>query len=93
MADHVHAPDIQNQTIYQCGASYGSESPCGREGDLIMPEIEQSCGDGAEDDGEFKPGEESAFGCEEDFGLNPDGDVDPCGPRLETWSLLGLRGR
>ena len=40
MADHVHAPYVQCQTIYQCGARYGGKSPRGRDGDLVMSEIE-----------------------------------------------------
>lgn len=41
-----------------------------------MAEIEQRGGDGAEDDGEFEPGEEGAFSGEVDFWFDADGDVD-----------------
>lgn len=42
----------------------------------MIAEVEQRGGDGAEDDGEFEPGEEGAFGGEVDLGLDAHGDVD-----------------
>lgn len=42
----------------------------------MVTKVEQGSGDGSEDDAEFEPGEEGAFGGEVDLWFDADGDVD-----------------
>ena len=62
-----------------------------------VPEVEQTDGEGGEQDGEVEPGEEGAFVGEEDFGLDPggEGDAFACegeGRRVSGVGVLGGRG-
>ena len=59
-----------------------------------VPEVEQTDGEGGEQDGEVEPGEEGAFVGEEDFGLDPggEGDAFACegeGRRVSGVGVLG----
>ena len=73
--DHPHAPEVKTNTIQQRHARQDREPPRAGQGDVVA-EIEQSRGDGAEDDAEFEPGEEGPLGGEVDFWFHADGDVD-----------------
>jgi hypothetical protein len=54
--DLVDTPQVDTHGVEQSQTSDESESPSGRERDGVA-EVEQSGGDGAEDDGEFELGE------------------------------------
>jgi len=41
-----------------------------------IAKVEETDGEAAQDDGEVEPGEKGAFVCEEDFGLDADGEGD-----------------
>lgn len=75
LPNHLHPPKIQPHTVQQSRTSDDGETPSGVEADIIA-EIQEGGGDGAEDDAEFEPGEEGAFGGEVDFWFDADGDVD-----------------
>ena len=76
LPDVVDPPHIQQHAVEQRQARDDGEDPCGCEGDRILTEIQESRGDGAEDDRELEPGEKGAFGGEVDFGFDADGHVD-----------------
>ena len=78
LANHLHPPKVRSHAVQERSTRCNSKAPGGVEGDEIA-EIEECSGYTAENDGEFKPGEEGAFGSEENFGLDADGDVDSCG--------------
>lgn len=62
------------------GVDHGQDGDAGEEdgADLAgaVAEVEQTDGEGAEDDGEVEPGEKGAFVGEEDFGFDAGGDGD-----------------
>jgi hypothetical protein len=74
LANFLNTPEIQTRTVTQRQTRNDSERPRGREAQAVA-EVEQRGGDGAEEDAEFEPGEEGAFGGELDFGFDADGDV------------------
>jgi hypothetical protein len=83
LADLVDTPDVQHETVDEGHGGEDGKCPRGAEGDVVIAEVEQSGSDGAEEDGEFEPGEEGSLGGEVDLGFDADGDVDAC--MRETW--------
>jgi hypothetical protein len=75
--DFADTPKVENGAVNKGHACDNGERPSSGEGEGVA-EIEESGGDGADEDGEFEPGEEGAFGGELDFGFDADGDVDAC---------------
>jgi hypothetical protein len=73
--DFADAPEVQGSTVHQGDARDDGEGPGGRKGEGVAKIEERGC-NGADEDGEFEPGEEGAFGCELDFGFDADGDMD-----------------
>lgn len=77
LADLIDAPDVQHQAVKDCRGGERCEEPRGGHRNGIAAKVEQRCGDRAQDDGEFEPGQERAFGGEVDFRFDTDWDVDP----------------
>lgn len=73
--DFAHAPQVQPRTVDEGETGNDGESPSGRKGEVVA-KVEKGGGDGTEKDGKFEPGEKGALGCELDFGLDADRDVD-----------------
>jgi hypothetical protein len=78
LADLVDAPDVQEETVDESAGGEDGEGPSGDEGCGVGAEVEESCGNAAEDDGEFEPGEEGSLGGEVDFWFHADGNEDAC---------------
>lgn len=74
LADLVHAPDIQEETVDEGAGGEDGEGPGGNEGGVIGAEVEECCGDAAEDDREFQPGEEGSLGGKVDLRFHANGD-------------------
>ena len=49
---------------------------CNPEASIVVREVQEAHGEGAKEDAEVHPGEESAFIGEEDFGLDSNGEGD-----------------
>lgn len=70
----------RREGIHHGRHGHEGEQAGGNAADAVA-EVEQADGQAAEDDGEVEPGEEGAFVCEEDFGLDArgEGDAFSCG--------------
>lgn len=73
--DLIHTPQIQTCWVTQRNARNDGKSPRSRKSKAIT-KVEQSSSNRADEDREFKPGEESAFGCELDFWFDTNGNMD-----------------
>lgn len=77
LPNHPNTPEKQARGVKQRATGDDGERPSRSQREVVA-EIEQRGGDGAEQDAEFEPGEEGAFGGELDFWFDADGDVDSC---------------
>lgn len=77
LSDLAHTPEIQTRAVHERDARDRRKRPRRREGEAVA-EIEQRGGNAADEDAEFEPREEGAFGGELDFGFDADGHVDAC---------------
>lgn len=53
LADLVNAPDVQEETVDEGAGGEDGEGPRRDKGGEVGAEVEEGCGDSAEDDGEF----------------------------------------
>jgi hypothetical protein len=75
LPDLPNAPEIQRSRVNERDACYDGKRPRGGKRQCVA-KVEQSGGNGANENGELEPGEEGALGGELNFGFDADGDVN-----------------
>jgi hypothetical protein len=76
LTDLVNAPDVEHETVDEGYSGEDGEGPRTGECDVVVAEVQESSGDCAEKNGEFKPREECSLGSEVYFRFDADRDVD-----------------
>lgn len=85
LADLVHAPDVQEETIDESTGSEDGESPGRCEGDAVDAKVKKSGSNTAEDDRELEPRKEGSLSGEVDLGLDADRDEDAWVVLVGAW--------